>query len=65
MIIGHLSALDDEALMGIIDASSSQAGYLGGFPADREARALSAVCGILAIAAESALLKRRTGITLA
>jgi hypothetical protein len=64
ILIGHLLAdLDEDALTGIIDSSSAQSDYLARFPGDREARALSAVCGVIAIAAESALIQRRTGIT--
>lgn len=64
ILIGHLADLDEDALTGIIDSSSAQSAYLGRFPADREAKAMSAVCGVIVIAAESALIQRRTGITL-
>lgn len=63
ILTGQLARLDDDALAGIIDSSNAQSAYLGRFPADREASALSAVCGVIAIAAESALVQRRTGIT--
>lgn len=63
ILIGHLADLDDDALAGIIDSSSAQSEYLGRFPGDREAKAMSAVCGIITVAAESALIQRRTGIT--
>jgi len=64
VLTGCLAGLDDDALAGIIDSSSAQAEYLGRFPGDREAKAMSGVCSVIATAAESALLRRRTGITL-
>jgi hypothetical protein len=64
ILVGNLAGLDDEALEGIIDSSNAQSAYLGRFPADREALALSAVCGVIAVAAETALVQKRTGITL-
>jgi hypothetical protein len=64
ILIGRLADLDDEALEGIIGSSSAQARYLGRFQGDREARAMSAVCSVINLAAESALLRRRTGISL-
>jgi hypothetical protein len=64
ILTGHLAGLDEQALLGIIDSSSAQAEYLGRFPGDGEAKAMSAVCSVISIAAESALLQRRTGITL-
>jgi hypothetical protein len=64
ILTGHLAGLDEQALLGIIDSSSAQAEYLGQFPGDREAEVMSAVCLVISIVAESALLQRRTGITL-
>jgi hypothetical protein len=63
LLAGQLVGLDEDALTGIIDASSAQAEYLGRF-ADRESRAMAGVCSIVLTAAETALLARQTGITL-
>jgi hypothetical protein len=65
ILTGQLARLDDELLTAIIDSSSSQSAYLSRFRGDTEARAMSAICGIISIAAESALLARRTGVRLA
>jgi hypothetical protein len=64
ILIGQLAGLDESALLGIVESSSSQAEYLSRFPADAEASAMAGVCSIIATAAESALLFRKTGIQL-
>lgn len=61
ILIGHLADLDESALLGIIDSSSAQSAYLGRF-ADSEARAMAAVTSVICLAAETALLSKRTGI---
>jgi hypothetical protein len=65
ILTGALADLDESALLGIVDSSSSQAEYLSRFKSDLEAKAMATVCSVLAVAAESALLQRRTGIALA
>ena len=65
LLTRHLADLDDDAIIGIIDSSSAQADYLGRFPKnDREAQAMSVICGVVAMIAEVALIRRRTGVTL-
>jgi hypothetical protein len=64
ILIGRLADLDESALLGIIDSSSAQSAYLSKF-ADTEARAMAAVTSVICLAAEQALLARRTGVRLA
>jgi len=64
VLTGCLAGLDDDALAGIIESSGAQAKYLGRFTSDTEAKAMSAVCSVITTAAEAALLRRRTGVTL-
>jgi hypothetical protein len=64
LLTGHLARLDDAVLTAIIASSSSQSAYLAGFRGDEEAAAMSAVTGIISVAAEAALIQRRTGIAL-
>ena len=64
ILIDRMAQLDDDVLAAIIDSSSSQSSYLARFRDDSEAKAMSAITGIISVAAESALLKRRTGIAI-
>jgi hypothetical protein len=64
LLTASLADLDDDVLVAIIDSASAQADYLGRFPrADTEARTMATVCGLIATAAEAALIKRRTGVS--
>jgi hypothetical protein len=62
LLTTHLADLDDDVLIAIADNASAQAEYLGRFPAsDTEARTMAVICGIIAAAADVALLRRKTG----
>jgi hypothetical protein len=63
LLVGQLAGLDEDALTGIIEASSAQASYLSRFT-DRESRAMAGVCSIVLTAAETALLARQTGVSI-
>ena len=63
ILTGQFAQLDDAVRSAIIDSSSSQSEYLARFRDDTEARAMSAITGIIAVAAESALIAKRTGVT--
>lgn len=64
VLIRQMARLDDDVLLAVIDSSSAQSAYLSRFRDDNEAKAMSAITGIISIVAESALIKRRTGITI-
>jgi hypothetical protein len=64
LMTAHLARLDDAVLTAIIASSSSQSAYLARFRGDAEAAAMSAVTGIIAVAAESALIAKRCGIAI-
>jgi hypothetical protein len=62
LLTAHLAELDDDVLIAIADSASAQADYLGKLPAsDTEARTMAVICGIIAAAADVALLRRSTG----
>jgi hypothetical protein len=63
LLAASMAGLDEDALVGIIDASSAQVGYLSQFP-DRESRGMAGVCSIVLTAAETALLLQQTGVRL-
>jgi len=66
LIARALADLDDEVLIAISGSAGFQSEYLGGFPRkDTEAQAMAAICGVIATLAESALIERRTGVTIA
>lgn len=56
-----LSQLDENVLVAIENSASSQAEYLGTLD-DSESRAMAGICGIIAIAAQAASLRRKTGV---
>jgi hypothetical protein len=62
LLAAELAALDEDVLLGIIDSATSQCEDLADRPG-REARTMLIVLGLVATAAESALLRQRTGIS--
>jgi hypothetical protein len=62
LLAAELAALDEAVLIGIIDSTTAQCEDLAGRPG-AEARTMLIVLGLVATAAESALLRQRTGVT--
>jgi hypothetical protein len=63
LITRHMAGLDDDALDGIIEATSAQADFLSRSE-DRESRILGNICGLVSLLAEQARIQRLTGVVL-
>jgi hypothetical protein len=63
LITRHMAGLDDDALDGIIEATSAQADFLSRSE-DRESRILGNICGLVSLLAEQARVQRLTGVVL-
>jgi hypothetical protein len=61
ILASQLDELDEAVLVSIADSAAAQRDALSS-SADQESRAMAAICGLIAIEAEAALVRRETGV---
>jgi hypothetical protein len=64
LITRHMAGLDDDALDGIIEATSAQADFLSRRENPPQSRILGNICGLVSLLAEQARIQRLTGVVL-